>query len=303
MRKLFFTITFVTACCYCCAQITKTIEVKKPGTLEEVLTDDEKEKITELTITGKLNSSDVKVLRRMAGATDETSDFTWKGNLKKLDLSKASCVDDNHPYLKIPVKKSYKITRNVSENMTLRNRKTGEIIVVNRDQLIDNMSNSNNLEARLKADELTTSGTHEYVLGRIDDKEWHEIEKNKWNVRSDQWIEREKSDTVVYYMFCHTAENHISSHMFYKCENLESIILCDNTKRISHNALSGCYNLEDIMIPKKVISVHKNAFKQLINLKTVYISKKSECKQFKQNDSIIKSRLFKQSPNLIIERY
>ena len=84
-------------CNYCYSQSVRTIELKKAGTLSEVITDEEKSTITELAIVGKLNSDDVIILRHMAGAKDKDSEFNWKGQLKKLDLSKASFVNDKTP--------------------------------------------------------------------------------------------------------------------------------------------------------------------------------------------------------------
>ena len=81
---------------------TKKCEVilSKAGTLNEQLTVDEKENVTELVIKGPLNSSDIKLIRKMAGAEDSTYfDSWWGGSLRHLDLSEATIVNDKKPYL------------------------------------------------------------------------------------------------------------------------------------------------------------------------------------------------------------
>ena len=68
----------------------REVTMKKAGTLEEMLTDQEKETITKLTIKGRINSDDIKLLRKMAGANDKFSLDGWKGGaLQELDLSEA----------------------------------------------------------------------------------------------------------------------------------------------------------------------------------------------------------------------
>ena len=70
--------------------IVREIEIKKTGSLEKLLTDQEKETIGKLTIIGKLNSKDIKLLRKMAGANDEVTIDGWRGGaLRELNLRKA----------------------------------------------------------------------------------------------------------------------------------------------------------------------------------------------------------------------
>ena len=59
------------------AQVSKTYYVSKPGTLISMMTEDEANSITHLTLTGKLNAEDFRHLR------DEFD------NLKVLDISNA----------------------------------------------------------------------------------------------------------------------------------------------------------------------------------------------------------------------
>ena len=60
-----------------------TVRIKQAGTLGTLLTPEQLDTCTALAIWGKLNSADIKVLRRMAGGDG------GDGHLGLLDLSKA----------------------------------------------------------------------------------------------------------------------------------------------------------------------------------------------------------------------
>lgn len=80
----------------------KTVVVKRAGTLPELLTDTEKATLNKLTISGKLNGRDIRLLRCMAGAVDATDIDSWKGQLTDLDMSKAFVITDTVSYLEVP---------------------------------------------------------------------------------------------------------------------------------------------------------------------------------------------------------
>lgn len=74
----------------------KEIEVTTAGTLPELISDDEKYTITELTLTGELNGTDILYLREMAGS-DYVGEAT-EGQLSVLDMSGASIVSGGDRY-------------------------------------------------------------------------------------------------------------------------------------------------------------------------------------------------------------
>ena len=108
----------------------------------------------------------------------------------------------------------------------------------------------------------------------------------------------------MYYVNCHTAKGWISQGMFYKCENLETVVLSENTEQISKNAFAGCKALKEIVIPKKVEKISSSAFKKTPALSKVSISQKTEMMLLKLDDASIIERFFKDSsPDLEIIRY
>ena len=73
-----------------------TLENVTAGQLSTLITNDEKFNITDLTITGRLNGTDFRLLREMAG-NDYTGHPT-EGKLQELDLSGATIVEGGDPY-------------------------------------------------------------------------------------------------------------------------------------------------------------------------------------------------------------
>ena len=75
----------------------REIYVEVAGTLSSMISDEEKYSIGELTLTGKLNGQDFRLIRDMAG-----NDFKGRptsGRLRKLDLSGADIVSGGLKYL------------------------------------------------------------------------------------------------------------------------------------------------------------------------------------------------------------
>ena len=89
----------------------RTINVSKAGTLPTLISDSEKYTIEELTLTGKLNGTDLRLLRDMAG-NNYKGELT-EGKLSRLDLSDASIVEGGENYLDC-----YQIFLDVSASMT-----------------------------------------------------------------------------------------------------------------------------------------------------------------------------------------
>ena len=93
MKNLFLFIAFYFSL-FASSQEPVKVKVIEPGTLSSLLTQAQQDTCQYLVVSGKLNSADIKVLRKMAGA--ESS-----GRLKALDLKDATIVSSEVPYLTI----------------------------------------------------------------------------------------------------------------------------------------------------------------------------------------------------------
>ncbi len=74
----------------------KVVTLEAPGTLNNIISEDEKFAITELVITGEINGTDLKLIREMAGYT--ASGRNSEGKLKRLDLKNARFVPGGEKY-------------------------------------------------------------------------------------------------------------------------------------------------------------------------------------------------------------
>jgi len=74
------------------------IRVEKAGSLSSLLTQEQQDTITMLTLSGKLNSADIRTLRHMTGFKEEGYST---GRLEWLDIREAKIVTDKEPYLVI----------------------------------------------------------------------------------------------------------------------------------------------------------------------------------------------------------
>lgn len=73
-----------------------TLNVATAGTLSELISDEEKYTIEELTLTGELNGTDLEFLHQMTGYDGKTSNPT-EGKLQKLDISEVKIVAGGMP--------------------------------------------------------------------------------------------------------------------------------------------------------------------------------------------------------------
>ena len=72
--------------------IHKDVTLSKPGTLMQVLSDEDKSGITSLKVNGNINGDDIALIRQMCGGAAPDGTPGWTGSLMTLDLSDANIV-------------------------------------------------------------------------------------------------------------------------------------------------------------------------------------------------------------------
>ncbi len=217
-----------------------TIVLKTPGTLANMLSDEEKGSITHLHIEGKLNSNDVRVLRRMAGATDDTANWTWEGGmLTHLDLQNASFVTDKTAsYGQVRLTGSTYYTQLMQDEfgVTLANQ-----IKINLNQ-------------------------------PLSDKMWKEFETFIGSKGNGYVVTRDEAHYC--WMNGHTQKGIVSPYMFFMCTSLRHIELPNDISSIEFGAFAGCSSLQTVALGKKVNNVDAHAFSYCPYLTTIsYTSK------------------------------
>lgn len=89
MKRFTLVILTVLSCTAFAVAQTKTINVERPGTLCDLLTEEELATVRELTVTGTVNYEDMPIIRAMCGYD---GDNNTTGVCEKLDLSGAKVI-------------------------------------------------------------------------------------------------------------------------------------------------------------------------------------------------------------------
>ena len=177
------------------------VKVTKPGTLSTLLTKVQQDTCQHLVVSGKLNSADIKVLRKMAGANG-------RGSLRTLNLNDATIVSSEEPYLTIRNAEETIIPW-VSVEMGTKWISYSEFdpIVALRDASYVLLGNYKKLDA--EATEMNVS-------------QWKKVKRQTTNTKGHR-AERDKDGHYTY--IAHTHKKLFSKDMFYLCPNLQLVIL------------------------------------------------------------------------------
>lgn len=98
MKRILFLIYLLSSLLYCHAELEITLNIETPGSLSSMIASSKKSQITSLTLTGKLNGSDILYIREMAGAGYKGTLSSSKCALEYLDISNASIVSGGSYY-------------------------------------------------------------------------------------------------------------------------------------------------------------------------------------------------------------
>lgn len=189
------------------------VNVTKAGTLSTLLTNAQQDTCQHLVVTGKLNSADIKVLRKMAGADGH-------GSLHILDLKDATLVSSEEPYLTIQKAEEEMfpyITVDVgSMNGSVGHRSTDELGHPLVEIYYSNFILPWDASKKPNAQEISET------LSR-----WKMLKKQKLRTKGHN-ISQDKNGHFVYSAF--TSKNLFCRDMFFRCPNLRLIILPDKRK-------------------------------------------------------------------------
>ncbi len=216
--------------------ISKDVNLEKTGTLAEYLSDDEKENITRLLITGPINSADIRLIRKMAGAVDELSFDSWRGgSLRVLDISQARIVNDDTPY----------ITRKATGTRSRTTYKMNEF------------------------GEKFDIKTHTYNFETMTETEWNLFRNNVGVKFEDVFYTRTDDNRYWANYICN--KDVIGAYMFADCSSLHSIILPETIKKIDSYAFMRCASIQKIRLPECITETGKTPFMSCTSMETIEI--------------------------------
>lgn len=208
----------------------KEITLKQAGTLAEMLSDEEKETITFLTISGPINSSDIRLIRAMAGAKgDSLYDNRDMCTLRTLDLTGATITADKTSYRTRKATNSYTGSRTTN---TIRRKSDGTGI--------------------LSSDSFSATETFKFDFNKMDETQWKLFKYNYARLAKKNGLMYERISDTEYIESSFCIKNTVGEQMFAGCSSLCNIILPQNTKAVLDYAFAACTSLQNIQMPPKV---------------------------------------------------
>ena len=183
------------------------VKVTKPGTLSTLLTEAQKDTCQYLVVSGKLNSADIKVLRRMAGASG-------RGSLHTLNMNDATIASSEEPYLTIRNAEEIIKPKISDENVSvLKIHRGGGYTMGTITHVNYILSNPNNQKDNSFDSEAIT--THNKSV-------WQKVTRHKLKAKGHQ-ISKDKNGHYTYSAY--TRKGLFCEDMFYECPNLQLVIL------------------------------------------------------------------------------
>lgn len=219
----------------------KEVTLAKAGTLGNLLTEAEKENLTSLTINGPINSSDIRLIRAMAGAKgDSLYDNRNMGTLKILDLSYATITKDKTPFRMRRATSTYSGYKSYTYSYGY-SQKTD----------------------------------YKFDFNNMNENEWYKFKTNFANMQKGKGMIYTRVNDTKYYESSFCIKNTIGSEMFSDCSSLRIIKIPLKTKAICDYAFLNCSSLQKIQMPASTKEFGKQMFQNCLSLEKVYLPRAS----------------------------
>ena len=257
----------------------RTIHVATAGTLPDLISEDEKYQIEELTLTGELNGTDIHFIRDMAGVNMDKMGTEYcpgindewaktKGKLRVLDLSCVTIVEGGRDYYKMMTSSSkdlfdyYQYTKenSISTCMFADCWKLEQLILPRSVTSI-----SDPLCDIYAAIPITIN----IKILKVADGNSYYDSRNNCNA-----IIETKTNTMI--AGCLTTKipesvTSIGDNAFLNLKNLSSVTIPNSVTSIGQSAFSGCSGLTSVTIPNSVTSIGEYAFSSCKGLTSITI--------------------------------
>lgn len=240
-----------------------TVNVPTAGTLSNIIQSDKMYKITNLKITGFLNSDDIRFIRKMAGCYYNGSGSKYDGHLQYLDLGSLSQISYVHSF-EVYDENGYRSTLNdcLFPLAYLYNLKTVVLPDLYKDYNFSLMGCRNLTTAKMP-DNLEKIGNNTF-------KDCSSLE----DIRISPTV-----TSIGEYAFegCSSLEalqlpygiTILEDAVFADCSSLKEINIPSSVTTIGDWAFENCRSLTSITIPDNVTSIGESAFGGCSNLKSL----------------------------------
>lgn len=214
-----------------------TVNVPTAGTLSNIIQSDKMYKITNLKITGFLNSDDIRFIRKMAGCYYNGSGSKYDGHLQYLDLGSLSQISYVHSF-EVYDENGYRSTLNdcLFPLAYLYNLKTVVLPDLYKDYNFSLMGCRNLTTAKMP-DNLEKIGNNTF-------KDCSSL------------VDISLSPTIT----------SIGEYAFSGCSSLTEIQIPVNVTYIGQYAFYGCSSLKGINVPTDFVNISASTFENCANL-------------------------------------
>lgn len=243
----------------------RTIHVEQAGTLPKLISESEKYSIEELTLTGKLNSTDFKLIRDMAGC-----DYLGRetpGMLKTLNLSDAKIVKGGQGYYHKTLTEYNIYQDNILPLYVFGRCRLSSVSIPNSVTSIGSSAfyACNSLTSITIPNSVTSigSGAFSDCSGLISIT----IPNSVTNIGNDAFGNCSGLISIT----IPNSVTSIENGTFVGCSGLTSIMIPNSVTNIGNDAFGNCSSLTSITIPNSVISIGSYAFYGCCGLTSITI--------------------------------
>lgn len=212
----------------------REVTLEQAGTLAMLLSEQERESLTTLVVNGPINSSDIALLRKMAGAVLTPEFNSWQGgSLRHLDLANAFIVADSIPYLVYPAVKTWTYT------MTRNNRKQ---------TFSYDFKKMNETQWKSFCEHIGAQQQGVFYTRYEDNTYWAHYQCQDSIVGERMFIDCTSLQSLV----LPNSITRIENYAFSNCALLQQIQIPKGVEQIVKTPFFGCSSLEQITLPEGV---------------------------------------------------
>lgn len=242
---------------------SKTVHVEVPGTLPELLTTEEKENLTSLTVSGSLNGTDIGLIAKMAGASMASSAGTSVvGDLTELNLQDARIVAGGDYYAGI-LGRQYYTQDDVFPTFSFVESKLMSVVLPSSIKAVGQsvFAYNENLSSVTFTCELDSIGAHAFQ----DCPQLLEITLPTVHYLGDQafmncgFIDFPIQDGL----------DSLGNHVFRECQNLRELHLPASVVKMGESAFYRCVSLRAVTLPPGLEEIPASTFSGCPQLETM----------------------------------